>query len=475
MTARLGPLFRRQFILSTRGPGAAAPSFFHQLSIPAGHLHHCPELPVQQVTGADGHQWTLLGTPLETSGGRTAAQTLGTTSVEAVTEAYRSWDGRWLLLGEDSVHTDCMGYIPGFYDDAAVSSTPGLLRPGKMPRPRLVRGEVCDWFPAPGSGLRGVRRLLPSQTLRLTGRSVRPRPLPLPAEEQPDDALAAMERMLVTAVRAIEAPRLVVPLTSGWDSRLILAACVAAGVEVRSVTLSYPEISRADRALPPRLAQKVGVEHVYVRPGRRDRAAARLYDRQVAGHIVEADRRFLVRGQYDWTRPGDVLLRGTSLDGTRGSFYRDLPDGPPDIGSLSAALLPSPFQREGLEAYLRWIEENPQPITWQNRFDLEQGTGTWAATSDVALDLTDGHGINLGNSTAYQSAAFTLPEDYRTRSGHHADLIGRMAPALLDLPVNPPENRWLQPGRIPAALRRRALAKLRAGRADTGARATQRS
>lgn len=460
MTARVGPLFRRQFVLSTAGAAAAAPPFYHRVSIPAGELHHCPELPVQHVTGADGHRWTVLGTPLETAPGRTAAQTLETTNVDDVTQAYRSWDGRWLLVGEDSVHTDCMGYIPGFYDDVAVSSTPGLLRPDEMPSPRLVRGEVCDWFPAPGSGLPGVRRLLPSQTLRLTGRTVRSRALPLPTEQPAEDALDAMERMLVTAVQAIDAPRLVVPLTSGWDSRLILAACLAAGRDVLSVTLHYPEITRSDRTLPPRLAQKVDVEHVYVRPRRRDRAAARLYDRQVAGHILEADRRFLVRGQYDWTRPGDVLMRGTSLDGTRGSFYRELPDGAPDIETISSALLPSPIQREGLQAWLDWVEQDPQPITWQNRFDLEQGTGTWAATSDVALDLTHGHGINLGNSTAYQSAAFTLPEDYRTRSGHHSDLIARMAPALLDLPVNPPENRWLQPRRIPPAIRRRALAKL---------------
>lgn len=467
MTTRIGPLFRRQFLLSSAGTSGATPPFFRHLAVPAGRLSHCPELTVQQVTGADGHPWTLLGTPLETFGDRTAAETLSLTTVEDVVEAYRSWDGRWLLLGEDSVHTDCMGYIPGFYSDSAVASTPGLLAPGQMPRPRLVRGDVCDWFPAPGSGLEGVRRLLPSQVLRLSDRVVRPRPLPLPTDESQEEALAAMEGMLVRAVRAIDAPRLVVPLSAGWDSRLILAACVAAGVEALCVTLGYPGMSRSDRTFPPELAASVGLQHVHVPPGRRHRRSARLYDLQVAGHIVEADRSFLLRDQYHWTRAGDVLLRGLSLDGTRVGFHRELPSGPAEIRTLSATLLPSPVQRQGLEAYLRWLEQDPQPVAWQHRFDLEQGTGAWAATSDVALDLTDGHGINLGNSTAYQSAAFSLPEAYRARSGHHADLIARMAPALLDLPVNPPENRWLQPGRIPPALRRRAVARLRARRADT--------
>lgn len=451
-------LFRRQFLL-TDGPTSLAPERFTHRRIAEGHLYHSPELPVAHLVDAEGTSWVLLGEGLPLSGDLGPQEVLQSCPTKAVPAAYRQWDGRWMLIGDGQVHTDLRGSIPAFYTDAALSSTPGILRPGHLPRPGLSKSERCDWFPAPGSGFEGVHRLLPSQVLRLADRVCVPRKLPQPAGLGQDDVLRVMRESLRRTISTVQHERLVVPLTAGWDSRLILAACLDAGVEVLCVTLTYPQISKADKELPPLLAQMAGYEYRQVRPvpwEQRARSAGDLYDAHVGGHIRERDRAFLQRRQYDWVRPGDAILRGLGLDVLREAHHVWPPEGVEDVDGIIDYFQPSSVQEQGLRRYLAWLEEDQQSIRFGPRFAAEQGESAWSAVSDVALDLTGGHSLNPGNAWSFSEAVLSLPVEYRAAAWHHRQVIDQIDSRLLSLPVNPPESRW-RPRRIASALGRRAV------------------
>jgi len=429
------------------------------VQLAAGYLYHCPDLPVQHLHDAEGRPWTLLGAAVDVIDGRPTAEVVSTTPTGKMNALYDSLDGRWLLIGEHEVHGDLLYLIPVFYGRQGFASTPALLPGYEVPRPRLDIVDMLDWFPAPHSGVPGVRRLLPTQYLNLEDHSVGARDLPAQSMST-QESLDRMRRYLRHAVAGVQAERIVVPLTAGWDSRLVLAACLDAGVAVECVTLDHPGMSVADRQVPPQLAAAAGAPHRFVPYGPVDRAAGRLYDHQVGGHIREMDRHFMRRSQYAWTKPGDVLLRGVSLDTTRKHFHRYvLPPEQPDLDELRRRLKPTAVQMEGLRAYHEWTTGHPQPLPYDYLFDFEQGKSAWAAMSGVALDLTQANALQPGNTWAYLSAAMALPEEMRLRSEHHARVIDAIHPPLLDFPVNPPEPRW-RPGRIRSAgLRRVALAR----------------
>lgn len=452
----LGRLFRRQFLLSDE-ESTAVPEWFIHVRTAGGHLHHCPDLPVAHLTDADGTLWTLIGEAIPTAGSGHAREQLSATATEDVSAIYRGWDGRWILVGHGEVHTDLHASIPAFYTNTALASTPGILRPGDLPDPPLTKADTCDWFPSPLSGWDDIRRLLPSQVLILENRRCRSRALPVDSGLSRADSLHHMRSALRRVVSNSDSGRVVVPLTAGWDSRLILAACVDADVEALCVTLTYPQISRADLNIPPQLAAMAGYQHLQVGPGRRAQAneeAGPRYDAQVGGHIRERDRRFLERGQYEWTRQGDVLLRGLSFDVLRHNHHVWPPAGVEDIDTLAEYFEPSPVQHRGFAAYLDWLQQDPQPLPFDHRFALEQGESAWSSMSEVALDLTQGRSIIPGNSWTFHEAAMAFPIAQRSQSAHHALLIEQIDPRLLTIPVNPTESRW-RPRRMATAIQRR--------------------
>src|SRR5205085_2877275 len=84
-------------------------------------------------------------------------------------------------------------------------------------------------------------------------------------------AIEVVQARLVAAWRALPTlGGLWLPLTAGYDSRLLLAAARAAEVDVTTFTFENPRMSRADRDLPPALARIPNVEHRLIEPdGRR--------------------------------------------------------------------------------------------------------------------------------------------------------------------------------------------------------------
>lgn len=454
----VGPVGRRQFVLSPRP--TEVPHGFVPHELRSGwHLSTCPTLPVTRAVSTQGRDRILLGVATDTAG-RDLTHDLGQLDRAGLETAYRAWSGRWVLIDDEEVHLDGTGLLSVYRREDVLASTPALLPGAGVPDRPLHLAHILNFQPGPGTGIDGVTRLVPSQVLSLRDGSIRTRALAHPQQVAEHDAPALVEevgRLLLAAVAgAAELGPVVVPLTAGYDSRLLLAACMELGVRPRLVTQRYPALPAGDRRLAPLLAERLGLRHEFVDRGVHDPGLAVRYDQQVAGLVREADRDFFAHDQFGWVHEGDVLLRGTALDYTRGGMHSWLEGVELDAGPLARALGADPAQRDGLARWVAWARSDPQPMTLHDRFCIEQMLCSYTAVTETALDLLAPHSVMPGNSTAYQEAALSLPLSWRKTDRHHAELVARWAPAIADVPYNPPRTAREKIRRIPAALRRRA-------------------
>lgn len=116
-----------------------------------------------------------------------------------------------------------------------------------------------------------------------------------------------------------------------------------------------------------------------------------------------------------------------------------------------------------MRRWVDWVKKDPQPISLHDRLCLEQRDASYAATAELALDLMAPHSMLPGNSGIYQETAFSLPLEWQFASRHHTVLVDRWAPALADLPYNPPltkRERLLRAGGTVRRRARRVLARM---------------
>ena len=463
------PLHHRQFVI---GPARIAPDGGWRTKPLPGSLvlSHSAALRVARVRDATGVMWHLLGRAVAAVPGAPSPEAeLAARQSEPIEQIYTRWAGRWALVGDAEIHTDASGAMGCVYRPAEdgtlwVSSSPALINdlPGIPPAavvgPALLVGSRgMDWYPPPASRFEGVHRLLPSQILRMSsgGPSIRPRPLL-------DDAFAGMDHdRLLDAIESILRTTLAsyaaadeacwLPLTGGIDSRLVLAAAAAVGARFTTYTFAGSAAAHADLTLPPLLAAAVERPHVMIAPGHLRDARRTLYDLHTACHSVEVDRELFARSQWD-SIPEDALsLRGGIFEIGRGFYADRLPERLPDEPADAEALIARRFQfdrfhrgssahRDGIRRWLAWIRETPQAgVDWRDRLYLEQTVAGWLSSTAQALDLVGCELAYPASSQVLLSALLAVDPRSRRRGDHHVELIGRLSPALLDYPINPPD------------------------------------
>jgi hypothetical protein len=337
--------------------------------------------------------------------------------------------GRFVTVEEDTIMLDAIGSLACYYRqiDGAVwaSSSPELLRtlePGlDYPAERLKWGSEREWFPPPLSGIEGILRLLPGQSLNLRDCSVvshanLPK-IPSLSYGEALDAIEALLRRIVSA--AAERFPLWVPLTAGGDSRLILAACIAESLDITTFTFQAPEEHQhaQDLLLPPRIAETAGVQHYLLRSGRPDPEIEQLFDTHTAFHSHDLDRALIVRGQWAHIPDGALVLGGNGWEVGRCYYWREQPPVP--------------------DEYRAWVNEHPSELDWRDQLYVDQRMAGWLGANEQGLDLTGRQRIHAANCGELLALLLALPVDLRRDGRHQAELVRRLHPPLARIPVNP--------------------------------------
>ena len=484
---------RRQFLIGPR-PLLIRPDWVVRDLGDGCYLTHCPTLPVAASSDISGRPTCLLGLAVQTAAHRPSpADEIHQLEARSIEETTDTWSGRWILVTGAKLSMDASGLLGAFYRTAQaggtwISSSAAVLAslPGtpacKPDSRRLRHGFGIEWFTPPLSGYVGIRRLLPSQQMDIRTGDISPKRL-MPAidgSQAYPELLAKLQSILMTGVSNArrDGGGLWIQLTAGLDSRLLLAAMVASGETGKAVTLDHRWISQADLDLPPKLAAAAGLPHTLVRRGRFSTRLAREYDEHTGLHHPEADREFYARQQFNWVRKDDVVLRGGCFHLARCHYWDLFAKGErPDKAAFASAFVESEESSgvAGLCEWFDWTTRNPEAgLDWRDRLYLEQRLGGWLSSDEQALDLCGFESHNPINSAEALSLLLSIPLEIRRSGEHHAHLIDRMAPQLMEFPFNPPDfwhRQWAQWGmrmvprlvdpRYTARLIKRKVARLR--------------
>jgi hypothetical protein len=452
---------RRQFMLGP-SPVDFIPGCVTTQIAGVGYLSHCPELRVASVKNVEGKIWHLLGTAVQTDTSRLRPiDELAHATSSTVEGMYHTWAGRWVLIGDGRLYLDASGLSSCFYGfketigdgkellaSSSLGLLVGLLETNPCPVRSIQHQKGMDWYAGPRSRFDSARQLLPSQILELKTGDIFPRQLLPKTTDNPsyDDLLDVLQNYLVTAVTQASnlSGNLMLPLTAGYDSRLLLATLSYAGIPATTYTHIHKHMSPADTLLPPELANAVGFKHVAY-PGMEYRSdLADLCHLHTNGNCVDRDRYYISHQYFNWCRKGDLILRSGGSEIGRCFYWRKFPE--PHTSSIlpsSEVILhgfekdPHPSLAQTIDEWVVWSKETGcDRLDWRDRLYLEQRLGCWLSAVEQLLDLIDADRFHSFNSHSYFSRVLQVPAAKRQLKQHHVDLIKRMAPALAKFPFN---------------------------------------
>lgn len=473
--------WRRQFLLGPRFTEGHAGWTRVEIA-PRLRLAAHPDLPVAH-RAAGARSATVLGTLVDPARPDATEADLAAALLEAGPAAAPArtdgWGGRFAALVRDGdaavlFHDACGlrqvhwcavgGEVWAASQPALLARVLGLGRDPEAEAWMATRGEdegAVYWMPGDRTLFREVRCLLPNHALDLAAGAARrtwPGPGALPPPPAPEAAVAEAARLLGGLVEgARRRGALAIPLTAGWDSRLVLALSRGLVGEATCFTLTYPTAPAGSRdvVVPARLLRRLGVPHRVVPYPRAVDPAFRAALRENVGAVKDAycgD----AQAMRDHLPDGATVLTGDVAEIVK-CFWR-LPDGegptPEALGRL-ALLGTHPYPLQALGEWLAAAPRGPVPLL--DLFCWEQMAGRWQAQIRSEYDLVQDAFAPL-DCRALLALLLAVDEAERRAPGFPLlrALIARLWPEVLAEPINPPERRGAR-ALAAAALRRVGL------------------
>src|SRR4051794_17709747 len=359
--------------------------------------------------------------------------------------AVEDLDGRYVgirVIGDDvTVFADGLGAYPVYRRrDGAVSNNAFALRESSSMRVDVLASLLGGGWSLSGDPVwEGVERI-----------RVEP-PAVDGGEFDPDRAAG----ILVDTVRALAdwpGRPSVVPLTAGRDSRLVLAAALAAGIEFETTTGGDP--GHPDVEIGQELARVAGVRW---KPIEHDphgsvfsdwRRAAELLWLTSSGTASLAD----AAGFPFGPRPGPLPLWHSGQGGEIARHYYGSGGGDVDL-LYRRFVARRPGRSEILNAdgerlVRAQIEEfasGRDPDDLPDLFYLHRRMGTWAGPTHGAVEF-------VRDTTSPLWSRRLLPDLWAGRGRFHREVLERLAMQLLDVPYERPPS---LPRKVVAAVKRR--------------------
>ncbi len=110
-----------------------------------------------------------------------------------------------------------------------------------------------------------------------------------------------------------------VPLTSGYDSRVILAACKSINIPIKTFTIARDRsLSKSDKNLPPILAKLCMYPHFYInvllKKSNINNELLEKWNYIIGRNHTGVDREYYIRDVYSFANNGDYILTGHGFE-----------------------------------------------------------------------------------------------------------------------------------------------------------------
>ncbi|WP_400162845.1 hypothetical protein ACAF76_005225 [Brevibacillus sp. TJ4] len=455
--------YRRQFVIGSRYVDEAG---WQRISLaPKLYLTAHPDLEVVQVQ-TPLRELTLLGYMIDPRNPQWGDRDI----LQHVADQSSSWEelirqlepigGRWIVLSRDQtgfrlLHDAC-GMRQVFYavcpDGVWCASQAGTLA-AQIGAKRDDSAELAAFLASPEyrkaegiwpgdeSPYIGIRHLQPNHALDLgSGQVTRYWPAERLEPLEPGETVRRAIAILQGSMRAIaDRADLMLPVTAGWDSRVLLAASREISDRVHYYISVHPGLPRSspDVEIPSRLLPRVGLTlHIHDATGDMDESFVEInrYNAQMRdlpkSHILY---------HHFLHAQGKVNVSGNNSEIARETYCDYHPNRKLD-GRFLARHIQLGAQPYAIRHYEQWLREiSPaadKGIRLLTLFEWEQISGNWGAMHVSEQDIAVEEFAPFNNRQLL-STLLAVQHPYGARNRLYREMIRQMWPELLEEQVNP--------------------------------------
>lgn len=361
-----------------------------------------------------------------------------------VMEIEKTWCGRYIIIYNGTVLTDTCSMLGVYYAEDMVTSSMHVLCQlrGVAPQwPDIRLGLSPNFMPGPLTGYEGVSKLLPSQLLHYPTQSVTTRPL-LPDLSMEhlgeEERIEAFCQAFVTSLQNMRvqfpAHKIMVALTGGKDSRVLMAMMEKARLAYGTFTAWHDRITEGDIDIPRELARQVNRSHSLVMRQELSQQALDDYTTHTAGYAKDQDQYFWAYGQYGQLRTDDqqILILRSSIWECSDDHYRHFTD-PLDLYRQFPYALKHSTIHQSFELWKQIVADDPhnRDINIWTRLFWDQREGCWLSALEQGYDLMDGFAsIQPCNSRHLLSLLMGFDEAERFRKIHEDKIMAHVCEPL---------------------------------------------
>jgi len=397
----------------------------------------------------------LLGHPLVGGGGNEAwlPWLQKRAASGTIDESLDALSGSWcaMLYSADAarVRLDAAGTLSAVYDPASqcVASTCVLVpddgdEDGDLLE--LMWASAESFLPFGLTPRRGVRRLLPNHVLDLQTFAVK-RDWPPPKADAPsfsrEELVGRITHLLTRSVEAAcAAPRPLMGLTGGRDSRVLLACAGDRRRRLDCFTWALPDpIARRDLRAARDIARRADVRHevaAFEPPSEEQRAR---WAWRTGGAVSDERNLSMAVNSVQWGE-GRTIILGAAGEVGRAYYWRAGDASQPSLAVRDLIeRMGAPMHDRVVQAGFEWLH-GLEGRSIHEQLDLayiEQRMGCWAGV--LAYGWADGprRVMPYVNRHLFE-LMLALPEDVRSHDRLAAEVIERTCPELLALGFNRP-------------------------------------
>jgi len=432
-----------------------------------------PELTVEQVSNGC-KSITLIGyildpkCPQKDNVGIMQSLLAGGATIEHMISATARFGGRWVIVASDGEQTvlfnDALGLrqvfytVPDYQEGLWVMSQPGILawlKKLNIDGAALnfidsyeVRNHPEHRWPGSATAFREIEHLLPNHCLNLsTGKCRRYWPLaPTKARELDDgvdEAIKILQGLMAAATNRFD---LVLGMTAGYDSRIVLASSKKVLNKLSAITVRQGRMpdTHQDLVIATRLLGEIGIRHDIVKA---------LPYMSAAFSKTFKENVFLAHDHYgpdaeailDCCGRKKVVVTGSGAEVAREPFGKRIDRNKRHYTARELAKLQWMGDNQyAVQSFQKWLDEFDEScgIHMLDLFSWEQSHGNWLAGTQMEFDIAWRDIFTPFNCRELLVCLMSVEERYRSSPDHKLFkmLIEKMWPELMSEPINPQDD-----------------------------------